>query len=370
MKIGIITYHRSHNYGALLQAIALRKVLDGMGYKVTFIDYWPSYHKHLYQLFSFARFLKVGSYKYKISYMKNCLFLVKQRKRRKDAFENFIESNITPFVSGMDEHYDVVIHGSDQIWRKQDEMNTYNPVYFGKHSISTKLKVTYAASMGTLPTQQCDVLKLKDLLSNLDGISVREQKLLEFVKSLGYHSTRLDLDPTLLMDACQWIKMFNLKKKPSSEKYALYYTIMDSFNLGMIERFANSKGLKLKVLHRKAISKESNTQISTADPAQFLDLIYNADFVFTSSFHGLAFSLIFNKPFLASFTHNSERAASLLTSLDLADHLVPSKSKLPEKVSEVNYLEVNERLKEMRAGSMTYLENLQEEFMNNSAGNE
>ena len=54
MKIGILTYHRSHNYGALLQAIALRKVLADMGNDVTFIDYWPKYHQHTYAFFSLA----------------------------------------------------------------------------------------------------------------------------------------------------------------------------------------------------------------------------------------------------------------------------------------------------------------------------
>ena len=67
MKIGILTYHRSNNYGALLQAIALRKVLADMGHEVSFIDYWPAYHRHIYEAFSIAslkyRSLK-GNYNY------------------------------------------------------------------------------------------------------------------------------------------------------------------------------------------------------------------------------------------------------------------------------------------------------------------
>lgn len=358
MKIGIITYHRSHNYGALLQGIALRSVLEHLGHQVTFIDYWPSYHKRMYQLFSLTRLVKVGSYKYKIQYIRDCLFYLRQRKRRKEAFERFIETYICPYISEMDEQYDVVIHGSDQIWRKQPETNTYNPVYFGNHTIPTKLRISYAASMGTLPTQQSDFPIVKDLLSNLDGISVREQQLLEFVRSFGYQTARLDLDPTLLMDANQWIKMFNLRKRPSNERYAVYYKIQNSFDVGTIENYARSKGMKLKVLYSKAISKDSDTHISIADPRDFLDLIYNADYVFTSSFHGLAFSLIFQKPFLASFTHNSERAASLLASLGLSDHFVTPNSELPTVISEINYKEIYKIIEKMKENSMTYLMNI------------
>lgn len=74
MKIGILTYHRSHNYGALLQGIALREVLKRMGHEVTFIDYWPAYHRHMYALFSFPWMMSRKGVKGKLSYLKSCLW--------------------------------------------------------------------------------------------------------------------------------------------------------------------------------------------------------------------------------------------------------------------------------------------------------
>ena len=358
MKIGILTYHRSHNYGALLQGIALREVLVRVGHQVTYIDYWPAYHRHLYALFSFSRMMSRKGIKGKLSYLVSCIINYTYRKERKDNFERFIQEYIETYISSVDETYDVIIHGSDQIWRKQPEINTYNPVYFGKHHIKSNRKVSYAASMGILPDKESDKLKLKDLLSNLDGISVRERDLFSLVDSLGYSEARQDIDPTLLLSSDDWVKMFSLKKHGPEEKYALYYKIKDSFDVGNLQRYAESKGLNLKIIYSKAVGKETDSRIMTADPKQFLDLMYNADFVFTSSFHGLAFSLLFHKPFLASFTNNAGRAASLLSALDLSDHLVPPKMEIPDHIGEIEYNRVDSELHKMRMTSFKFFESL------------
>lgn len=355
MKIGILTYHRSHNYGALLQAIALRKVLEDMGHQVTYIDYWPTYHKHFYAAFSFHRMRDKGGLRKQLSYVKSCIINYKVRHKRISNFNKFINHFIEPNTSKLDEVYDVVVYGSDQIWRKQPEIKTYNPVYFGKHDICTHRKMSYAASMGILPEEENDKVVIKKLLSNLDGISVREQELLDIVKSLDYTEARQDLDPTLLLTSKDWIEMFDLHKYDSKEKYALYYKIKDSFDVNALLHFAKSKGLSLKIIYSNAIGQNTESRITTADPTQFLKLIYNAEFVFTSSFHGLAFSLLFHKSFLASFTNNAGRAASLLKALDLSDHLIQPKTGIPTHVSEIDYNLVDSKLHNMRLSSFKYL---------------
>ena len=358
MKIGIITYHRSYNYGALLQAIALRKVLSDMGHEVTFIDYWPAYHRNLYALFSFHWLLSRRGVKGKFEYLISCIINWTWRKKRKDHFEKFIAEYIDPFTSSVDEIYDVIVHGSDQIWRKQPIINKYNPVYFGKHQIRTRKRLSYAASMGVLPENESDKQEIKNLLSNLDDISVRETDLLEMVKSIGYIKSHQVLDPTLLLTSEDWANMFNLKKKFSNEKYALYYKMKNSFDVCQLKQFTNAMGLKLKIVYSKAIGQDTEAEITTANPIQFLELLYNADFVFTSSFHGLAFSLLFHKPFLASFTNNGERAASLLQSLDLSEYLILPKAEIPAQINEINYDRVESKLFLLRTSSMNYLESV------------
>lgn len=355
MKIGILTYHRSHNYGALLQAIALRKVLADMGHQVTYIDYWPAYHRQMYAAFSIRWMMSRGGMRKQCAYLKTCMTNYSVRKKRIKALNSFISKFIIPYTSSLEEKYDLVIHGSDQIWRKQPEINTYNPVYFGKNNIRAEKHVSYAASMGILPNCNADKNKLKELLSNLDCISVREQDLLELVKDLGYQATHIDLDPTLLLTSTDWVEMFELKKRKQDQKYALYYKIKDSFDINALQQFVRSKGLTLKVINSKALGQETDEQIMTADPVQFLNLLYNADFVFTSSFHGLAFSLLFHKPFMASFTNNAGRAASLLNALDLSDHLIQPQLVIPAHISEIDYDLVDSKLHNMRLSSIKYL---------------
>ena len=353
MKIGILTYHRSHNYGALLQAIALRKVLEDMGHQVTYIDYWPAYHRHMYALFSFSWMMSRMGIKGKIRYLKSSINNRVFHKTRKVKFDKFISEFIVPYLSSVNEPYDVIVHGSDQIWRKQPEINNFNPVYFGKHQIKAKWKISYAASMGILPQNDADKAAIKHYLSNLDCISVRESDLHKFVMDLGYPKVSLNLDPTFLLTKEFWVEHFGLTKN-NIPPYALYYKIQDSFDEAELRQYVKSRGFQLKIIHNRARSKESEENITTASPLQFMQLIYGANIVFTSSFHGLAFSLIFHKPFYASFTKNEGRAKSLLHQCKLDDHLLVPKSAIPSTDS-IDYSSVDFVLDKLRRESIADL---------------
>lgn len=353
MKIGILTYHRSHNYGALLQAIALRKVLVNAGHQVTYIDYWPSYHKHMYQLFSFA-LLRHKNFRGKIKYLRECILYHKNRKSRIINFNNFISENIEPYISSVNDNYDLIVHGSDQIWRKQPEIKTYNKVYFGKHEMKTKRKISYAASMGIITSDKADKSLLKDYILSLDAISVREGELKDLLLGMGMNDVHHDLDPTLLLPADFWINDFNLQKK-YTQPYALYYKIQDSFDIGKIKKYIEARGLKLKIVYSKVLGKNSSENVYNINPRDFLELIYNAEMVFSSSFHGLAFSLIFHKQFYTSFTKNSSRAASLLSLINYDDRMIAPKADIPDNRKNVDFDKVDKILSQMRKESMNYL---------------
>lgn len=356
MKIGILTYHRSNNYGALLQAVALRKVLADMGHQVTYIDYWPSYHRHMYALFSFHWMMSRKGINGKVKYLKSCIMNYVNRKARKKNFNLFIAEFIDPYTSSVTETYDAIVHGSDQIWRKQPEHNGYNPVYFGVHQISAKCKVSYAASMGILPTDDLSKAIVKEYLSALKTISVRENNLMRFVSDLGFTNVCQDLDPTLLLPADFWIKTFGLNK--NKERYALYYKLQDSFDMNELRRYAESKRIKLKVIYHKACCADSEVNVTTAGPRQFLQLIYGAEIVFTSSFHGLAFSLIFNKPFFASFVKNVDRAKSLLKVLNVSDRLLKPKVDIPNIINDLDFCHENMLLQDLQKNSLKSLSSM------------
>lgn len=355
MKIGILTYHRSHNYGALLQAIALRYVLTEKGHDVSFVDYWPAYHKRFYSLFSFHE-MKQKGFKGGLLYLKKCVLDYSFRHERFATFQSFIHQYIEPYLSSCSDSYDMIIHGSDQIWRKQIGTKMYNPIYFGNHNIKCSKRVSYAASMGVLPTKESDIQLLKSYFACLDAISVRETDLKILVQNCGY-TCEQHLDPTLLLSKEQWCSIFNINQKKTGD-YVLYYDLLeDSFDMTEIQRFASAHHLTLKTIFgRQSSGKNTDDKFYVANPKTLLDLIYHASFVFTSSFHGLVFALIFHKPFYASFSTNSGRAESILDVLKLKNYLIAPKSSIDQNYPIIDYQQVDEFLDVLRQKSLHYLE--------------
>lgn len=353
MKIGIVTYHRTLNYGAVMQALATRFVLQEMGHEVYYVDYWPEYHKKAYALFSFAELSKL-SWRKKVNFLLSFIKYFKSKKRRIDNFEKFFQTHIYPYCRSIDDSYDVVIYGSDQIWRKNSTLGTYNPFYFGENEINTKHHISYAASMGILPENDSDKSKLKSLVMHLEKISVREEGLKKLLQSLGFTNVSLSLDPTLLLSSDQWNQY--LPTKPyNGKRYVLVYMLTETFDLNEIKKFAEKKGLEMVVLRGYAKTKETKTNITSAGPYEFIHLIRNADYVFTASFHGLVFSIIYGKQFFTAFKHNTGRASSLLEQLEITGRLLSVKSKIPQNLPQINYWDVRKRLETLKRNSLNFL---------------
>ena len=354
MKIGIVTYHRTLNYGAVMQSLATRFVLEEMGHEAYYVDYWPDYHREMYALFPKEKFSKL-SWLRKVKFLLNLMRFYKSKKRRIDNFEQFFQKYIYPCCRPIDDSFDVVIYGSDQIWRKQNALGTYNPVYFGKNTIKAKHHISYAASMGILPDNNADKAKVKELVSHLERISVREERLRQLLLSLGYKDVSLSLDPTLLLSSEKWDKF--LPTEPfKGKRYVLIYVLRSMvFDLKKVRKFADEKGLKLIVLRGYATTKETESNITSAGPKEFIRLIKYADFVFTASFHGLAFSIIYGRQFFASYKKNSERASSLLNLLGLSDRLLPVKSEIPQNYPDIDYRGVRNILHIKRDESLKFL---------------
>ena len=354
MKIGIVTYHRTLNYGAVMQSLATRFILEEMGHEVYYVDYWPDYHQRRYDYFSFKNFVRcfLGlNIKSIISYIKQSI----RKKRRFDHFDAFFKQFVYPYCRSVDEDFDVVVYGSDQIWRKQSALGSYNPFYFGDNNLKTKLHVSYAASMGLLPETKNDEQIVKKLVSHLDKVSVREEDLRRLLLNMGFSNIALSLDPTLLLNGNMWDRY--LPTEPySGEKYALLYVIKtNAFDMTEVRKFTESKGLKLKVLQGYALTKETDTNLTTLDPSEFLRLIKNAEYIFSCSFHGLAFSIIYKKQFIASFINNSGRAESLLNLIGTSHRLLSPHVAIPLNMEAIDYVDVQNRLSSAKQESMKYL---------------
>lgn len=354
MKIGILTYNRTLNYGACLQAVATRIVLENIGHEVYYVDYWPKYHQGKYKVFSWVVYTSLP-WKQKIKYLWESVKYRKYTIRRVNNFSVFHNKYIIPYCKPMSETYDIVVYGSDQIWRKQKETQSYNPVYFGKNNIKAQKHISYAASMGELPEKEDEKNLILNLVSNVNKVSVRENDLRNFLYDLGVKDVTLVLDPTLLLSAKDWNYIISTSIYKGL-KYVLVYGIGKAcFDMNEVEKYARERNCIVKILDSNGIANDTETHITTAAPDVFLNLVKNSECIFTSSFHGLAFSILYQKEFYASFISKKvSRAQTLLTSLGLKDRLLLPNSEIPE-CKLINYKKVNTLLQDLRKESMQYL---------------
>lgn len=319
MTIGILTYHRAISYGAALQAIATRCFLESLGNEVYFVDYFPEYHRAKYKLFSLGKLKSINILK-SFLYLYDSVFGYSVRKRRLLAFSPFIDEYIEPFCKTVDQSfdYDLVIYGSDQIWRKQPGLgNKFNPIYFGEGICSNAKKVSFAASMGIINLNAEDKLFLKQSLQNFNKVGVREQSLVDILESIGVSATH-NIDPTFLLNRNQWDSLLKTRRIVDGD-YVLYYKVAHGFDETHLERFCEQNRLRLIKVYSFEYRNKSDYN---PNPPDFVSLVKYASFVFTTSFHGLAFSLIYRKQFLVSCKANSERLTSLLKSINLQNRFI------------------------------------------------
>ena len=355
MEVGILTYHRVHNYGAILQAIALRFVLQQMGHDVKYIDYYPEYHRRLYKQFSWSLLLK-----WRRKYLFNRIKCWKSIHKRIACFLRDINKHISPFCIPYNSlyEYDIIIYGSDQIWRKQNSLKNFNPVYFGDNTLQAKKHITYAASMGILQKSVSDKAFLQKNMSNFSAISVRESGLKDYLAELGVQATLVS-DPTLLLSANQWDDI--LSPQPVIKTgYILYYSLHENaFDRDAINDYAKAHHLRVVEIKGKA-GKDTDTVFSQCAVWEFVSLIKYADCVFTTSYHGLIFSLIYHKEFYCAFQNNSDRAHSLLSHLQIEERLLQNRASTIPAYPPIHYPKVDALLEKQKTKSYQFLyENVQ-----------
>lgn len=350
MKIGILTYHRAHNYGAVLQAIATRIVFQRMGHEVFYIDYHPLYHRNYYKLFSWHYLIK-----YRRKYLLHRLHFWNAIKRRIACFERDFENYISPYCLPYDtkHSYDLIVYGSDQIWRKQASSQSFDPVFFGDNLLQTPRHVTYAASMGLLQTKDSDKEFLRRSLIRFSAISVREKQLQDYLLELGIQST-LVCDPTLLLTAEEWDNV--LHPQPiHNDGYVLFYSLHENdFDRKAIQDYADVNHLHVVEIKGNA-GKDSENVYSQCGVWEFISLIKYANYIFTTSYHGLAFSLIYHKEFFCSFKINADRAQSLLEHLHLQERMLEVHAPHIPTPIPINYKETSILLDTFIINSYTYI---------------
>lgn len=363
MKIGILTYHRAENYGALLQAYALKTYLSSLGHQVSFVDFWPDYHRRFFELFSWRKF-KEGSMREKLVLLYYLLFWNSIRKKRKRNLQAFMyeELGLPPTVKYHSDNdvvseFDVVFYGSDQIWRKQKMKSHpgYDFWYFGSENVKAR-KIAYAASMGNIEVKESEKTAFMEYLSKFDTISVREDSLKRFLASLGVEAT-LVCDPVFLLPRIQWEALAKKSTEPLPyQHYIIVYNLLgNSSTVNFSEQLSREKGLPIVEINKKYVPSIGNKlYIRTARVEDFLSLISGADYVVSNSFHGVALSLIFQKQFFAvGMGQRAGRVISLLNTLKISERYIEDYS---TGFPPINYTHVAERINLYASDSRMFIE--------------
>lgn len=363
MKIGILTYHRAENYGALLQAYALRTYLQGLGYEVSFVDYWPNYHENYFKPISWDRF-KMAGIKGKLDCLLDMTLWLCPKTMRKKKLQKFIINELgvvgKPLYNEKTkatEHFDVVVYGSDQIWRKQNLGGVgFDDWYFGADNVVADRKIVYAGSMGTVKTTPTDDIYIKQMMKDFCNISVREADLQKYLQSLQIPST-LVTDPVFLLTKEQWMNVA-APKSYKGEKYILFYNLLNKpEDVTFAEKLSKEAGLPIKEINKKLSLKHFGKRyISTASVSEFLRMILDAEFVVSNSFHGVAFSIIFQKQFFAvGMGEKANRVKSLLNSIGITERYVEDAHGTFAYMTSIDYNSVAETLNDIVHDSKQYL---------------
>lgn len=357
-KIAIITFHRAINYGAVLQAYALQNCLKGLGYDAFEIDYVPSQEIQKYKLISLKRIKNPKRF-----FMDIISFPENLKKHNK--FRKFLDSNISltsnkynlSELKNNPPLADVFITGSDQVWN-YELLNGIDDAFFlnfGCEKFSKK--ISYAASIGKEFFLECNYTVLKNYLFDFYGISVREKTAIKALEKLGIENAVTVCDPVFLNERCIWNKL--CKKQYNKQKYILSYMLSKSDEYcKMVSLLAKKLNLKVVCFEKKPHYDCEFEKEFSAGPDEFVNLIRDAEYVITTSFHATAFSIIFEKKFFVyPYSKTSSRVTDLLEKLDLSNRAISSfeEFKKLDFDKDIDYEKVNRVLEKERKKSIDWL---------------
>ena len=356
LSIKTITCHDVYNAGASLQAYALSTYLKSLGHRVEIIDYKPDYLKH-YELWG------VRNPRYNRPILREIYSLLKLPKRiknrfskRKKAFDNFTKEYLCTTRNRYQTNQelkkgnifaDVFFAGSDQIWNTLFQ-NGKDPAFYLDFAPEDAVCASYAASFATDDVAEEWKEKVGTWIEKLDFVSVREKSGMEILRNLGRADAYQVVDPVFLLSPNEWDAL--LKDKDEEEKYLLIYDFdnNDELNRKAVE-LAKKNEWKIYSIFPNSICDKC---FYDEGPLELVQLVKNADFVLSNSFHATAFSIIFERQF-AVFERKEEintRMRDLLKSLGIS-----------MEEEHIDYSKVNTLLSEQISYSKKYIDKVIDE---------
>lgn len=383
MKIGIASCYYNRNYGSMLQAYATQRIIEKLGYEALTIQCLSpitymtqsrvKYYFHKLSNWDIVK-SKIRQHKGKSNATKNRDYY-RNRSVRNEKFDMFYRKNIklsklnktrgdlTHLVADMD----AVVVGSDMLWHPVNIEHDYFTLTFVPDPVK---RISYATSFGTTVIPRYQRKKAKLFLDRFNAISVREQSGIRVIEKLGVNKkAQVVLDPTLLFTSDEWMDIQDEKSLVDSKYIFCYFLGVNQDHRKKANELKRKTGYKIVTLPHLdeyvADDEEfGDFQLFDVGPSEFVNLIRNAEYVLTDSFHGTCFSILNHKQFVTfnRFQSNNTQSTntridSLLGELHLEKRRVVSERDNIVEVAtkEINYETVDVILSKMRDKSYNFL---------------
>ena len=358
-KIAKLTFHNTTNYGAILQTYALQKKIESMGLETEVINYECKAVEDRYRIKDIRQSKSIKE-------IIKAVMGNKDKKKLLDKFQAFAKKYIKisskkyakSNIKECNSIYNRIIVGSDQVWNLNLSGNDFT--YFLDFVDDNNKKCSYAASFGTSNIMNQNSEKLKQLLNEFKYINIREKQGYDIINSLLGRKANIVLDPTLLLDYKDWKKIIPNIDKKVRKKFVLLYIIAPNKDIiRFAKKIAKSKKCEVIYINHSLKKIQGVKNLRGVGPEDFLWYINNAECIITTSFHGVAFSINFNKTFYFALSKEknnfNSRIESLVEKLELQDRNIELYN---NAVEEIHYDKINEILEKEKEQSEKCLEEM------------
>ncbi|MFO7972650.1 MAG: polysaccharide pyruvyl transferase family protein [Desulfobacterales bacterium] len=348
------------NYGATLQAFALQRMVASFGHEAVVINYEGATHQDLFVSWATAKGLILN-----IMTLLRYRSFLSRRQRVADFRKRFLpfSSNSYASVSDLEKcvnHYGAFICGSDQVWRPNPNYEHCRVFYLDFAKQAAVKKIAYAPSFGVASIPSSFQNMIKPWIEDIPYLSVREETGKDIIAKTTERDAQVVLDPTLLMKKEQWDELVPGAFIEVETPYILVYsTSQRGLFSELIKHIKVKTQLPIVVLSLSSLNliPLADRIIYDAGPCEFIKLFANASCVCTNSFHGIAFSVIYRKPFW-SVPHDTanSRISDLLSRIDLSNRQVDAADQFPEEPLDIDFTVPSVLIEQERMRSIAFLE--------------
>lgn len=368
MKIGIVTFYSECNYGAFLQALGSKKFLESMGHDVTFINYNPAKDSSLLLKLGLhdGTFARKVARRYKI-YLKYklkpyCKPYLDAFARARQAYFAETEKVDESRLGELAERFDCIYVGSDQVWNTRHSGRERLFYFLNFFKSGSTRKVSYAACFGQLEQNAALEADVRKCLADFDAISVRNDVSQQLVERYTARRAPIVCDPTVLLGDFRFAES---DRADTLGSYTLFYCLDERQRakheqmVELLRRKYRRPVVTITSSHHTAWTiTNADTTIYDASPSDWLALMSHADAVYTDSFHGAIFALLYHKPVIIMADDN-ERAYRLRDASQrygIADRFCTTVDEaIAQADVEIDYAEVDRLLADHREQSIEYL---------------